>query len=283
MATDPLIEFRNVNFSYGTRPILKGVDMSMSRGQVIAIMGGSGSGKTTLLRLIGGEVRPSVGSVTVAGQVVHELGRNELFKLRRKMGMLFQFGALFTDLSVFDNVAFQMREHTNLPESMIRDLVLMKLHAVGLRGAHQLMPAQLSGGMARRVALARSIALDPMLMMFDEPFTGLDPISLSVIGGLIRRLTDTLGMTSILVTHDIQESLRIVDYIYFLAGGVIVAHGTPDEVRESKIPFVHQFVHGETDGPVPFHYQAQAYSQDLGIKVESSIQPEIISMNTGNN
>ncbi|WP_300089079.1 ABC transporter ATP-binding protein [uncultured Nitrosomonas sp.] len=283
MATDPLIEFRNVNFSYGTRPILKGVDMSMSRGQVIAIMGGSGSGKTTLLRLIGGEVRPSAGSVTVAGQVVHELGRNELFKLRRKMGMLFQFGALFTDLSVFDNVAFQMREHTNLPESMIRDLVLMKLHAVGLRGAHQLMPAQLSGGMARRVALARSIALDPMLMMFDEPFTGLDPISLSVIGGLIRRLTDTLGMTSILVTHDIQESLRIVDYIYFLADGVIVAHGTPDEVRESKVPFVHQFVHGETDGPVPFHYQAQAYSQDLGIKAESSIQPEIISMNTGNN
>ncbi|MBE7528080.1 MAG: ABC transporter ATP-binding protein [Burkholderiales bacterium] len=283
MATDPLIEFRNVNFSYGTRPILKGVDMSMSRGQVIAIMGGSGSGKTTLLRLIGGEVRPSAGSVTVAGQVVHELGRNELFKLRRKMGMLFQFGALFTDLSVFDNVAFQMREHTNLPESMIRDLVLMKLHAVGLRGAHQLMPAQLSGGMARRVALARSIALDPMLMMFDEPFTGLDPISLSVIGGLIRRLTDTLGMTSILVTHDIQESLRIVDYIYFLADGVIVAHGTPDEVRESKVPFVHQFVHGETDGPVPFHYQAQAYSQDLGIRVESSIQPEIISMNTGNN
>ncbi|MDF0678540.1 MAG: ABC transporter ATP-binding protein, partial [Nitrosomonas sp.] len=249
------------------RPILKGVDMRMSRGQVIAIMGGSGSGKTTLLRLIGGEVRPSAGSVTVAGQVVHELGRNELFRLRRKMGMLFQFGALFTDLSVFDNVAFQMREHTNLPESMIRDLVLMKLHAVGLRGAYHLMPAQLSGGMARRVALARSIALDPMLMMFDEPFTGLDPSSLSVIGGVIRRLTDTLGMTSILVTHDVQESLRIVDYIYFLADGVIAAHGTPDEVRVSKVPFVHQFIHGETDGPVPFHYQAQAYSQDLGIGV----------------
>lgn len=267
MADDALIEFSKVNFSYGPRPILKGVDMRMSRGQVIAIMGGSGSGKTTLLRLIGGEVRPSAGSVTVAGQVVHELGRNELFRLRRKMGMLFQFGALFTDLSVFDNVAFQMREHTNLPESMIRDLVLMKLHAVGLRGACHLMPAQLSGGMARRVALARSIALDPMLMMFDEPFTGLDPISLSVIGGLIRRLTDTLGMTSILVTHDVQESLRIVDYIYFLADGVIAAHGTPDEVRKSKVPFVHQFIHGETDGPVPFHYQAQAYSQDLDIGV----------------
>ncbi len=267
MADDALIEFSKVNFSYGPRPILKGVDMRMSRGQVIAIMGGSGSGKTTLLRLIGGEVSPSAGSVTVAGQVIHELGRNELFRLRRKMGMLFQFGALFTDLSVFDNVAFQMREHTNLPESMIRDLVLMKLHAVGLRGACHLMPAQLSGGMARRVALARSIALDPMLMMFDEPFTGLDPISLSVIGGLIRRLTDTLGMTSILVTHDVQESLRIVDYIYFLADGVIAAHGTPDEVRESKVPFVHQFIHGETDGPVPFHYQAQAYSQDLDISV----------------
>lgn len=272
MATRPLIEFRNVNFSYGPRPILKGVDMDVPRGQVIAIMGGSGSGKTTLLRLIGGEVRPSSGAVSVTGQVVHELGRNELFRLRRKMGMLFQFGALFTDLSVFDNVAFQMREHTNLPEPMIRDLVLMKLHAVGLRGAQYLMPAQLSGGMARRVALARSIALDPMLMMFDEPFTGLDPISLSVIGGLIRRLTDTLGMTSILVTHDIQESLRIVDYVYFLADGVIAAHGTPDEVRESKVPFVHQFVHGEIDGPVPFHYQAQAsYSRDLGMGTENGV------------
>ncbi len=271
MAANSLIEFRNVHFAYGPRPILKGVDMRVHRGQVVAIMGGSGSGKTTLLRLIGGEVKPSAGSVSVAGQVVHELGRNELFRLRRKMGMLFQFGALFTDLSVFDNVAFQMREHTNLPEPMIRDLVLMKLHAVGLRGAQHLMPAQLSGGMARRVALARSIALDPMLMMFDEPFTGLDPISLSVIGELIRRLTDTLGMTSILVTHDIQESLRIVDYVYFLADGVIAAHGTPDEVRESDVPFVHQFVHGETDGPVPFHYQAPAYSQDLGIGANGNV------------
>lgn len=259
----PLIEFRDVNFAYGTRQILKGVNMAISRGQVIAIMGGSGSGKTTLLRLIGGEVRPSAGSVSVAGQVVHELDRNTLFRLRRKMGMLFQFGALFTDLSVFDNVAFQMREHTNLPETMIRDLVLMKLQAVGLRGAHRLMPSELSGGMARRVALARSIALDPMLMMYDEPFTGLDPISLSVIGSLIRQLTDTLGMTSILVTHDVQESLQIVDYVYFLADGVIAAHGTPEEVRQSTVPFVHQFIHGETDGPVPFHYPTQAYSRDL--------------------
>lgn len=270
MVTEPLIEFKNVNFSYGTRPILKGVDMTMSQGQVIAIMGGSGSGKTTLLRLIGGEVRPTAGSVSVAGQIVHELSRNALFKLRRKMGMLFQFGALFTDLSVFDNVAFQMREHTDLPEAMIRDLVLMKLHAVGLRGAHHLMPAELSGGMARRVALARSIALDPMLMMYDEPFTGLDPISLSVIGSLIRRLTDALGMTSILVTHDVQESLRIVDYVYFLADGVIAAQGTPDEVRESTVPFVHQFIHGEMDGPVPFHYQAQTYSTDLNVETPNS-------------
>lgn len=262
---DPLIEFKDVHFAYGTRKILKGANMTMSRGQVIAIMGGSGSGKTTLLRLIGGEVKPSAGSVTVAEQKVHELSRNALFRLRRKMGMLFQFGALFTDLSVFDNVAFQMREHTDLSETMIRDLVLMKLHAVGLRGAHQLMPAELSGGMARRVALARSIALDPMLMLFDEPFTGLDPISLGVIGDLIRRLTDTLGMTSVLVTHDVQESLQIVDYVYFLSDGVIAAQGTPDEVRKSTIPFVHQFVHGETDGPVPFHYPAPAYDQDLSI------------------
>lgn len=267
MTTEPLVEFNNVGFSYGTNQILKGVSMRMHRGQVIAIMGGSGSGKTTLLRLIGGEVKPSSGSVKVAGQTVHELGRNKLFKLRRKMGMLFQFGALFTDLSVFDNVAFQMREHTDLSETMIRDLVLMKLHAVGLRGAHHLMPAELSGGMARRVALARSIALDPMLIMYDEPFTGLDPISLSVIGSLIRRLTDALGMTSILVTHDVQESLQIVDHVYFLADGVIVAHGTPDEVRNSKAPFVHQFIHGEVDGPVPFHYKAEAYPKDLNMEV----------------
>ena len=266
VAESTLVKFDNVSFSYGNTPILKGANLAIPRGQVVAIMGGSGSGKTTLLRLIGGEVRPTAGTVHVAGEVVHELSRNALFTMRRKMGMLFQFGALFTDLSVFDNVAFQMREHSNLPEDMIRDLVLMKLHAVGLRGAHHLMPVELSGGMARRVALARSIALDPMLMMFDEPFTGLDPISLSVIGSLIRRLTDALGMTSILVTHDVQESLQIVDHVYFLADGKIVAHGTPDEVRQSDAPFVHQFIHGEIDGPVPFHYQARAYADDLGIQ-----------------
>ncbi|SEM78377.1 phospholipid/cholesterol/gamma-HCH transport system ATP-binding protein [Nitrosomonas marina] len=266
MTAETLVEISDLNFSYDTRAILNGVNMTMKRGQVIAIMGGSGSGKTTLLKLIGGEVTPSSGYVKVSGQVIHELNRDALFAMRRKMGMLFQFGALFTDLSVFDNVAFQMREHSDLPESMIRDLVLMKLHAVGLRGAHRLMPAQLSGGMSRRVALARSIALDPMLMMFDEPFTGLDPISLSVIGSLIRRLTDALEMTSIIVTHDVQESLSIVDYVYFIADGVIAAHGTPEEVKVSKAPFVHQFVHGETDGPVPFHYPAQTYLKDLQLE-----------------
>lgn len=266
MASEPLVEIKGLNFSYGDRPILKGIDMTMARGKVIAIMGGSGSGKTTLLRLIGGTIRPSSGYVKVAGKVVHELNRDELFRLRRKMSMLFQFGALFTDLSVFDNVAFQMREHTDLPESMIRDLVLMKLQVVGLRGAQELMPAQLSGGMARRVALARSIALDPLLIMYDEPFTGLDPISLTVIGNLIRRLTDALGMTSIVVTHDVQESLKIVDYVYFVADGVVTAQGTPAEVRDSAAPFVHQFVHGEEDGPVSFHYPAKEYAADLKLE-----------------
>jgi phospholipid/cholesterol/gamma-HCH transport system ATP-binding protein len=266
MTSETLVEIKNLNFSYGERPLLRGVDMIMPRGKVIAIMGGSGSGKTTLLRLIGGAIVPASGYVKVADKVVHKLKRDELFQLRRKMSMLFQFGALFTDLSVFDNVAFQFREHTNLPESMIRDLVLMKLQAVGLRGAQDLMPAQLSGGMARRVALARSIALDPLLIMYDEPFTGLDPISLTVIGNLIRRLTDALGMTSVVVTHDVQESLKIVDYVYFISDGVIAAHGTPDEVRESVAPFVHQFVHGEEDGPVTFHYPAKAYASDLKLE-----------------
>src|SRR5687768_11685659 len=263
---DKIIEIKDLHFSYGDRAILKGINMTMSRGKVIAIMGGSGSGKTTLLRLIAGAVRPSSGYVKVAGEVVHKLKRDELFRMRRKMSMLFQFGALFTDLSVYDNVAFQMREHTDLPESMIRDLVLMKLEAVGLRGAQDLMPAALSGGMARRVALARSIALDPLLIMYDEPFTGLDPISLTVIGNLIRRLTDALGMTSIVVTHDVQESLKIVDHVYFVADGVIAAYGTPDEVRGSVAPFVHQFVHGEEDGPVSFHYPANAYASDLKLE-----------------
>ena len=240
--------------------------MTLPKGKVIAVMGGSGCGKTTLFRLIGGALRPTKGYVKVDGQVIQELDRQGLYEMRRKMGVLFQFGALFTDMSVFDNVAFQMREHTDLPEEIIRDLVMMKLHAVGLHGTQNLMPAELSGGMARRVALARTIALDPMLILYDEPFAGLDPISLSVVGDLIRRLNDALGATSIIVTHDVQESLKIVDYVYFMASGVIVAEGTPDEIRASDRDFVHQFVHGEMDGPVPFHYPGKDYRQDLNLQ-----------------
>ncbi len=239
--------------------------MTLPKGKVIAIMGGSGCGKTTLFRLIGGALKPTKGYVKVDGQVTHELDQQGLYDMRRKMGVLFQFGALFTDMSVFDNVAFQMREHTDLPEEIIHDLVMMKLHAVGLRGTHNLMPAELSGGMARRVALARTVALDPMLILYDEPFAGLDPISLTVVGNLIRRLNDALGATSVIVTHDVQESLKIVDYIYFIADGVIEAEGTPDEIRASNTPFVHQFVHGEMDGPVPFHYPGNDYKLDLGV------------------
>ena len=260
-----LVEIKDVNFAYDVRPVLKGINMAVPRGAVVTIMGLSGCGKTTLLRLIGGSLRPKTGEVRVAGRVVNELTQEELYDMRRRMGMLFQFGALFTDLSVFDNVAFQMREHTDLPESMIRDLVLMKLNAVGLRGAQDLMPSELSGGMARRVALARAIALDPMLIMYDEPFTGLDPISMGVISNLIRRLNDTLGATSIVVTHDVQETLRIVDYVYFMSEGVVVAQGTPDEIRKSETPFVHQFVWGEMDGPLPFHYPGGSYSGDLAL------------------
>jgi phospholipid/cholesterol/gamma-HCH transport system ATP-binding protein len=226
-------------------------------------MGGSGCGKTTLLRLIGGQLRATSGVLEVAGQEVGRLDADALYRLRRRMGMLFQFGALFTDMSVFDNVAFQMREHTDLPEELIRDLVLMKLNAVGLRGAHHLMPSELSGGMARRVALARAIALDPLLMMYDEPFAGLDPISLGVVGQLIRRLNDALGASSIIVTHDIQESLQIVDYIYFVSEGKVVAHGSPAQIRASGDPWVHQFVWAEADGPVPFHYPAAAYREEI--------------------
>ncbi len=268
MAAQALVEIRDVNFAYDRRPILKGINMSFGRGKVIAVMGGSGCGKTTLLRLISGALTPTRGEVRVDGQIVHELDRRGLYEVRRKMGMLFQFGALFTDMSVYDNVAFQMHEHTDLPEEIIRDLVMMKLHAVGLRGTHHLMPGELSGGMARRVALARTVALDPALIMYDEPFAGLDPISLTVVGQLIRTLNDALGATSVVVTHDVQESLKIVDYVYFIADGVIVAEGTPDEIRASDKPFVHQFVHGEMDGPVPFHYPgSRSYAQDLGVSV----------------
>jgi phospholipid/cholesterol/gamma-HCH transport system ATP-binding protein len=260
-----LVEIDDVNFGYGRSPVLKGVNMRVPRGKVVAIMGGSGCGKTTLLRLIGGQLRPTRGAVRVDGQVVHELDRDGLYALRRRMSMLFQFGALFTDMTVFDNVAFPLREHTRLSVAMIRDLVLMKLEAVGLRGAHALMPSELSGGMARRVALARAVVLDPMLVMYDEPFAGLDPISMSVVGSLIRRLNDALGATSIIVTHDVVESLHIVDYLYFVAEGRVVGEGTPAQIRATELPVVRQFVHGETDGPVTFHYPAPAYVEDVGL------------------
>ncbi len=261
-----LVEISNLNFGYGSRLVLKGINLAVPKGSLVAIMGLSGCGKTTLLRLIGGQLRARDGTVTVAGQRLNDMSQGELYALRRRLGMLFQFGALFTDLSVYDNVAFQMREHTQLPESVIRDLTLMKLNAVGLRGVQSLMPSEMSGGMARRVALARATALDPELILYDEPFAGLDPISLGVIGQLIRRLNDALGATSVLVTHDVQESLKIVDYVYFVSEGVIVAQGTPDQIRASTLPFVHQFIWGEADGPMPFHYPARTMSDDLGMR-----------------
>ncbi len=261
---DPLIRLTDVNFSYDRRPILTGINMSIPRGKVVAIMGLSGCGKTTTLRLIGGQLKPSSGEVMVDGKVVHALDSDGLYELRRRMGMLFQFGALFTDMSVFDNIAFQMREHTDLPEELIHDMVMMKLHAVGLRGTANLMPSELSGGMARRVALARAVALDPMLIMYDEPFAGLDPISLSIVGELIRKLNDALGTSSIVVTHDVQESLKIVDYVYFVSAGKIVAEGTAEEIKHSTEPYVHQFVWGEPDGPVNFHYPTtRPYGEEM--------------------
>jgi len=265
VSSDNFVEISGLQFGYGRRTILKGLDLQIPRGQVVSIMGGSGCGKTTLLRLIGGALRPSAGSLVVDGEPVGELDRDGLYRLRRKMGMLFQFGALFTDLSVFDNVAFPMRERTALPEPIVRDLVLMKLHAVGLRGAAKLMPAELSGGMARRVALARAVALDPELIMYDEPFTGLDPISLAVISNLIRTLNNALGATSIVVTHDVRESMKILDYCYLMAEGQIVARGTPEEMLASEKPYARQFFHGEMDGAVPFHYPGADYGTELGL------------------
>jgi phospholipid/cholesterol/gamma-HCH transport system ATP-binding protein len=268
----PLIEIDNVTFGYARRMVLSGINMNFARGKVTAIMGGSGCGKTTLLRLIGGQLRPTAGEVRVDGQVVNRMSRQELYALRRKMGMLFQFGALFTDMNVYDNVAFQMEEHTALSPDLVRDLVLMKLNAVGLRGAQKLMPSELSGGMARRIALARTIALDPMLILYDEPFAGLDPIALGVAAQLIRRLNDALGATSIVVTHNVHESLPVVDYVYFVSAGNIVAEGEPAEMEKSDLPFVHQFVHGEADGPVPFHYPAAPYAQDLGVATGAEVR-----------
>ncbi len=261
--SDNFIEIENLHFAYGANQVLKGVHFAVPRGKVVGILGVSGAGKSTILKLIGGQLRPDRGLVRVDGRVIHELDNDGLYEMRRRMGMMFQAGGLFSDMSVYDNIAFPMREHTDLPEAMIRDLVFMKLHAVGLRGAHSLMPTELSGGMARRVALARAIALDPMLIMYDEPFAGLDPISLSIVGELIRKLTDALGASSIVVTHDVQESLKIVDYVYFVSEGKIVAEGTAEEMKHSTVPYVHQFIWGEADGPVPFQYPARPYGEEL--------------------
>ncbi len=259
----PLVEFRNVTFGYGARAILDGVSFSVPRGKVTALMGASGGGKTTVLRLVGGQARAQRGEVLFDGNDVAKLNTKALYLARRRMGMLFQFGALFTDMSVFDNVAFPLREHTQLPEALVRDIVLMKLDAVGLRGARDLMPSEVSGGMARRIALARAIALDPDLVMYDEPFAGLDPISLGTAARLIRQLNDTLGLTSIVVSHDLEETFRIADHVIILANGGVAAQGPPDEVRQSDDPLVHQFVHALPDGPVRFHYPSVSVDDDF--------------------
>ena len=261
--SDAVVEVENACFAYGKREVLKGIDLAIPRGKVSAILGTSGCGKTTLFKLIGGQLKPSRGKVRVEGRIVHELDTAALYALRKKMGMMFQQGGLFSDLSVFENLAFPMREHTDLPDELIRDLVLMKLHAVGLRGAHGLMPNQLSGGMSRRVALARAIALDPTLIMYDEPFAGLDPISLNVIANLIRKLNDALGVTSIIVTYDVSESLKVCDHAFFIDGGRIVAQGPTEQMMTSSDPFVRQFVHAEADGPVAFHYPSRPVAESL--------------------
>ncbi|MDR1529391.1 MAG: ABC transporter ATP-binding protein [Burkholderiales bacterium] len=273
-SSDDIASLNDVHFGYvASRPVLDGISMRIPRGKVVAIMGGSGCGKTTILRLLAGQMRPDKGNVVFDRQSVPRLSKPELYAMRRRLGFLFQFGALFTDMSVYENVAFPFREHTDLSEELIHDLVLMKLNAVGLRGAAYSRTNELSGGMARRVALARAIALDPLLMLYDEPFTGLDPISLSVVGQLIRRLNDALGISSVLVTHDIYQSLKIVDYVYFVGEGRILAEGTPEAIRSSTDPFVKQFVNGEEDGPVPLHMKALPLATDfLGRAIEERAQ-----------
>jgi phospholipid/cholesterol/gamma-HCH transport system ATP-binding protein len=266
---EAFVSIRGMSFSRGDRLIFDNIDLDIPRGKLTAIMGPSGTGKTTLLRLIGGQILPDQGSINVNGHNVAELKRADLFELRKQtMGMLFQTGALFTDLSVFDNVAFPLQVHTNLPKSMIRDLVLMKLEAVGLRGARRLMPAVLSGGMARRVALARSIALDPEMMLYDEPFTGLDPVSMGITVKLIKSLNDSLGLTSLLVTHDVAEACSIADYVCILSDGKVIGFDTPDNLINHGSEQVRQFMQGDPDGPVPFHFPADSFSDDLFKKVK---------------
>ncbi|MDX1453633.1 MAG: ATP-binding cassette domain-containing protein [Oleiphilaceae bacterium] len=260
---DAFVKIENVTFFRGHRAIFDGLSLNIPRGKVTAIMGPSGIGKTTLLKLIGGQLKPSTGSIYVDGQNVHALKRKALFELRTKMGMLFQSGALFSDLSVYENVAFPLRAHTRLPEDMIRDIVLMKLHAVGLRGARDLMPSELSGGMTRRVALARTIALDPELIMYDEPFAGQDPIAMGVLVQLIRLLNDALDLTTVLVSHDISESLSICDHAVIIADGRVIGEGAPSDLKRTGSPLVKQFLNGLPDGPVPFHFPAGEYKLDL--------------------
>lgn len=265
--SDPFLSIEDVTFSYGNgRVILNDVTLRFGRGQVVAIMGGSGMGKTTLLKLIGGLIRPQKGKILFDGVDVAAADARTLYRVRRKMGMLFQFGALFTDMSVFENVAFPLHEQTTFDEEMIRDLVLMKLDAVGLRGAADLMPSAISGGMARRVALARAIALDPELIMYDEPFAGLDPISMGITAQLIRKLTDALQATAIIVTHDVAETFAIADYVYMVNAGRISAHGTPEELMASTDPYVCQFLKGMPDGPVAFHYPAKSVAEEFGVR-----------------
>lgn len=275
--TSSLVEFKQVTFAYpgakGDRVILKDLSLSVPRGKVTALMGASGGGKTTVLRLIGGQQKASTGKVLLDGQDVGGMAQTALYAARRRMGMLFQFGALFTDLSVFDNVAFPLREHTDLSPELIRDIVLMKLDAVGLRGARELMPSEISGGMARRVALARAIVLDPELIMYDEPFAGLDPISLGTAAQLIRQLNDTLGITSIVVSHDLEETFRIADQVIILANGGIAAQGTPQEVMNSNDPLVHQFVNALREGPVEFHYPGLDADTDFGLPGRAGTKP----------
>ncbi len=261
--SNKLVEIHDLRFKRNSHIVFDKISLSVEKGKVTAIMGPSGAGKTTLLRLIGGQLQPDSGNVVAFGEEIPTLSRDKLYQIRRKMGMLFQSGALFSDLNVFENVAFPIREHTQLPESMIRDLVLMKLQAVGLRGARELMPNELSGGMARRVALARALALDPSLIMFDEPFTGQDPITMGILVQLIRLLNDALGLTTIIVSHDVTETISIADYAYLIADGRVVGEGTPEDLMHEDKGWVQQFMKGLPDGPVPFHYPAQNYQNDL--------------------
>jgi phospholipid/cholesterol/gamma-HCH transport system ATP-binding protein len=260
-----VVEIRDLHFSYGSLQLLRGLSLDIPRGQVVAILGGSGSGKSTLLKLIGGQLHPRRGSVTVEGKNVHQLSSDELYQLRLEIGMMFQTSGLFSDLSVYDNIAFPIRENFDLPEELIRRLVLMKLHAVGLRGAHAMMPADLSGGMTRRVALARAIATDPKLLMYDEPFAGLDPISLNQIVQLIRSLNQALGLTSIVVTYDVHEALKVADYVYVIGDGAMLGKGTPKEVGASTDPYLKQFLNALPDGPVRFHFPGPPLEEDLRI------------------